>query len=110
LSGQECLPEELPADAHAWSDVLELPDDGLSVAGVIVGTPYYIAPETWGGEPASARSDLYSLGALLYELCAGRPPGHDLGDALPLARAVQVRDAPPLAEVAPAAHPAFAEI
>ncbi|HZN92244.1 MAG TPA: protein kinase, partial [Myxococcales bacterium] len=75
-----------------------------------MGTPYYMSPETWRGEPASARSDLYSLGALLYELCAGRPPGHGLGDDLPLAAAVQRRDAPPLAEVAPFAHPAFAAI
>ncbi|HEY8206615.1 MAG TPA: bifunctional serine/threonine-protein kinase/formylglycine-generating enzyme family protein [Myxococcaceae bacterium] len=106
LSGQDRPPEDAPRDAPA----LELNEEGLSVAGVIVGTPYYIAPETWRGEPASARSDLYSLGALLYELCAGRPPGHDLGDDLPLPRAVQLRDAPPLSRVAPSAHPAFAQI
>src|SRR5262245_24686329 len=83
-------------------------------ASLIVGTPYYMSPETWRGETASVRTDLYSLGALLFELCAGLPPGHFLGDDLAslraVAQAVQERDAPPLAEVAPSVHPAFAAI
>lgn len=46
----------------------------LTRAGTVMGTPLYMAPEIWLGEPATPRSDIYSLGALLYELCAGRPP------------------------------------
>ena len=42
--------------------------------GELVGTPYFRAPETWQGEPADVRSDLYSFGVVLYELLAGRPP------------------------------------
>jgi serine/threonine protein kinase/formylglycine-generating enzyme required for sulfatase activity len=42
--------------------------------GALVGTPRYMAPEIWSGETATARSDLYSLGVLLYELVAGTPP------------------------------------
>ena len=43
----------------------------------IKGTPLYMAPEVLNGEPASRRSDLYSMGALLYELCTGSPPHYD---------------------------------
>ena len=43
----------------------------------ILGTPLYMSPETWRGEPATPQSDLYSLGAVIFELCRGRPPwGH----------------------------------
>ncbi|HVE81312.1 MAG TPA: serine/threonine-protein kinase, partial [Myxococcales bacterium] len=110
LSGQEISVDEAPPDAATLASMMELAGEGLSIPGIVLGTPYYMAPETWRGEPASARSDLYSLGALLYELCAGRPPGHDLGDDLPLPAAVQKRDAPPLARVAPDVQPAFAAI
>ena len=44
------------------------------------GTPRYMAPEILLGEPASRRSDLYSFGAVLYELCAGHPPHRDKSD------------------------------
>jgi serine/threonine-protein kinase len=43
-------------------------------AGEVVGTPRYIAPERLRSEPADARSDVYSLGIVLYEVFAGRPP------------------------------------
>jgi tetratricopeptide (TPR) repeat protein len=40
----------------------------------ILGTPYYIAPETILGAPIDRRADLYSLGVLLYHLVTGNPP------------------------------------
>ena len=40
----------------------------------LVGTPSYMAPELWQGEPASQRTDIYSMGVLLYELCTGHVP------------------------------------
>ena len=46
----------------------------LSMAGMIVGTVGYMPPEQALGRTPDARSDLYSLGAMLYELTTGRPP------------------------------------
>jgi serine/threonine protein kinase len=81
-----------------------------TTAGAIVGTPRYMAPELWRGEPATARSDLYSLGALLYEVTTGAPP-HAQADRATLEVAV-VAGPPPRAvtELAPALDPALAEI
>ena len=46
------------------------------------GTPYYASPEVWNDKPYSYKSDLWSIGCVIYELCALHPPFHgkDLDD------------------------------
>jgi serine/threonine protein kinase len=45
----------------------------ITQIGLIAGTPQYMSPEQAKGEPIEARSDLFSLGSVLYTMCTGRP-------------------------------------
>lgn len=68
----------------------------LTRSDALVGTPRYMAPELWKGEAATAQSDLYSLGALLYELCSGVAPHHTAKQLTELRERVQLDDPAPL--------------
>ncbi|MDQ3680385.1 MAG: serine/threonine protein kinase, partial [Actinomycetota bacterium] len=78
----------------------------VTMTGEVVGTPAYLAPERLEGRPATASSDLYSLGVVLYEALSGTKPYS--GDTpWGLAQAVMAGQHRPLDEVAPGLPPAL---
>jgi len=81
----------------------------LTVTGQFLGTPLYMAPELWLGEPATAASDIYALGLMLYELLSGRLPFAQLRPE-ELARAAITRDLPLLAKHAADVPYALADV
>jgi hypothetical protein len=105
---RDLKPGNVFLEAGAGGETVKLLDFGLSgsatsaapgeasarvAAGTILGagTPGYMAPEQWRGEPADVRTDLFAAGALLDELCTGsRPPG-DPASALAPRRSPRAR-------------------
>lgn len=62
----------------------------------IVGSPQYMAPEIWRGDGASARSDLYALGIILYEIVTGRSPFEGANDASAMYHHLSTDPTPPI--------------
>ncbi|MBX3185395.1 MAG: protein kinase [Labilithrix sp.] len=58
-------------------------------AGTVFGTPRYMSPEQAQGKPLDARSDLYSLAVILYQMLAGRPPFTDNDAVVVMARHIK---------------------
>lgn len=77
--------------------------------GLLVGTPFYMSPEQCLGNPVEARSDLYSLGALLYEMLSGRPPFNDEVLSAVIIKHAMV-EAPKIEECSPDIPPALADV
>jgi serine/threonine-protein kinase len=86
------------------------PNEARATAvGGIVGTPAYMAPEQVEGDDVDGRTDLYSLGVLLFEAASGRLP-FEGRSPLAVAAAKLLHPAPPLASARPDCSPALAEL
>ena len=84
-----------PLDPDAATRVMVQTD-----AGVVMGTSHYMSPEQARGRPVDARSDIWSLGVVIYELVTGRTPftGETSTDVIV---AITQKEPPPLARFAP---------
>lgn len=76
-------------------------DVKLTRTGFVTGTPMYMAPEQAEGEDADPRSDLFSLGAILYEMSVGQPPFKG-NSALAILRQIAEAKPQPIRELNPA--------
>jgi serine/threonine protein kinase len=73
----------------------------LTIDGGIIGTPAYMAPERLTGRQYDGRSDVYSLGVMLFEMLAGAPPFAGTTDPMSLAFMHVQKPPPPLRSVRP---------
>jgi serine/threonine-protein kinase len=84
-------------------------EESLTQTGAVMGTAAYFSPEQAEGKGVDARSDIYSLGVVLYEMAVGRPPF--TGDSPVAVASKHVRDHPVLPRVAnPAVPMAFESV
>ncbi len=97
---RDVKPENILLDARGLVKVVDfgvalLPGESrVTQTGAVVGTVGYLAPEVLQGRTADARADLYALGAVLYEMCAGVAPfGGEHPEAI-LYQAVHAEPAP----------------
>ena len=88
---------ELPAVATDRGSAAAEADDStlLTGAGTVVGTPSYLAPEQASGAAVDERVDVYSIGAMLYELLAGRKPYESERSASPAQLLAALAGGPP---------------
>ena len=80
-------------NAHGTST--EINDALETQAGTVFGTPRYMSPEQAQAKPLDARSDLYSLGVILYQMIVGRAPFVDDDAVVVMARHIKSVAVPP---------------
>jgi len=84
-------------------------DSHLTQSGAIIGTPAYMAPEQAQGKGVGPRSDLFSLGCVLYRMCTGQPAFRG-SDSISTLVAVATEDPPPPRAIDPGLPPALSDL
>jgi formylglycine-generating enzyme required for sulfatase activity/serine/threonine protein kinase len=87
----------------------EKEDVALTRSGQIIGTPQYMSPEQAGGDKLDARSDLFSLGVVLYRMCTGTQPFRG-ENVMALLTALAVHEPPSAISLNPETPPAFSDL
>ncbi len=94
------------AEAPAGMAALPTQASPLTGEGIILGTLQYMAPEQLEGGEADARTDIFALGAVIYEMATGRK-AFDSTSQASLIAAILEREPPPISTVQPVAPPAL---
>jgi serine/threonine-protein kinase len=77
---RDLKPQNIMVDEEGKARIMDfgiarsLKSKGMTGAGVMIGTPEYMSPEQVEGKDVDQRSDIYSLGVILYEMVTGRVP------------------------------------
>jgi serine/threonine-protein kinase len=85
------------------------PTEDETAAGIVLGTPAYMAPEQWAGQPVDGRADIYALAVTAYYMATGQLP-FERGQMAELALSSRPVGPPPPHVLAPAVPPALSDV